>query len=111
MLITLGKSTDLPRDPFMDKPFNFYSHYVQLAKNDKEDLMEKDLVKYYKAMAMSFTEQLELKDNEKKAQKYMMDQLIVGETDLNKRIDRLNNQIERMTDLHAKEVQRTNTSY
>jgi hypothetical protein len=51
-MVAIGKANDIPKDPFVDKPFNFYSSYIKLAKYEKEDLIERDIVQYYKSQAV-----------------------------------------------------------
>jgi hypothetical protein len=52
MLLVMGSGKPIPKDPLLDKPFNFYSKYLQLASYEKEAILEQEIVEYYKSLSV-----------------------------------------------------------
>eukprot|EP00347_Sterkiella_histriomuscorum_P004147 403361575 len=111
MLIAIGQAKPIFKDSLLDKPFSFYSTYINLSVHDKETIMEEEIVEYYKSLAVDLQDQVELKENENQATRLAMDQLVLMETEYQKKIERLNNHIERIQEMHAKEIARQSSSY
>jgi len=64
MLNNIGKGQPVLKDKLLEAPFNFYSNYLKLSSDQKERIMEQEIVEYYKSLACDLEEKLELKENE-----------------------------------------------
>lgn len=111
MLIAIGKAKPIFKDSLLVKPFNFYSSFLQLSSHEKESILEDEIVEYYKSLAVDLKDNLELKENENQATRLINEQLVQMEKEYQKKIERLNNHIERLQEMHAKEIQRQSNSY
>jgi hypothetical protein len=100
MLVSIGKAKDVSKDRLFEKPFNFYSNYIKLSSDQKESIMEQEIVECYKSLTVDLEDRLELKENENKANRMLIDNFITVESDLNKKIEHLNYRIERMNEMH-----------
>lgn len=111
MMISLGTARPIIKDSLLEKPFGFYSTYLALSVNDKESVMETEIVEFYKSLAVDLQDKIELKGNENQAQQLAASYLIQSEKDLYNKIEKLNYHIERIVEMHEKEVSRQQTSY
>ncbi|CDW75315.1 synaptobrevin vamp-like protein [Stylonychia lemnae] len=111
MMIGVGTARPIHKEQLLDKPFGFYSTYLYLSQPEKETIMEHELVEYYKSISVDFEDQVQLKMNEIEAQNVAMEQLVQAEKHLQKKIEKLNNHIERLNEMHEREMSRSTTSY
>lgn len=112
MLISgITKLAMAQEEPLLRQPFQFYSSYINLNNSDKLNIMERELVLYYKAEVESMKTQVELTKNECEGNQYMVSQLLKSEDVLKKKIEHMNNHIDRLQEQHRKDIQRQATSY
>ena len=50
MLANLNnKKEEIKEIPLLQKPFGFYSSFIKLTSRDKENIMEREIIEFYKS--------------------------------------------------------------
>ena len=62
----MSKTEKIKKEPLLQQPFSFYSCYFDMKLNEKADVVERDLVKYYKQEYEDAMYQVELRRGEVK---------------------------------------------
>lgn len=55
-----------------EKPLNFYSSFISFSKENKEQVLEQELVKYYQGLLLQKDEIIQLKNNEIEGQQLVI---------------------------------------
>lgn len=107
----MSKGQMAQEESFLKDPFPFYSSYIHLTKESKIDIMQREIVLYYKSEIGTMETQVELAKNENEGNKFMVESLLKNEETLKKKIEHLNNHVERLIEQNKKDIQRQANSY
>jgi len=51
-------------EPLLKEPYNFYSSYINLSRENRMDIMERELVQFYLSEIITLKDQIMLLNNE-----------------------------------------------